>query len=90
VALSAQARSIIARTRAALALPPVVYVPAELPELPPSSPPPRTLTIAEVVDAHIAHVLAECDGNISEAARRLGIYRSSLQRRIRVRQGASS
>jgi two-component system response regulator RegA len=28
-------------------------------------------------------VLADCNNNVSEAARRLGIYRSSLQRRLR-------
>ena len=32
---------------------------------------------------HISRVLADCSGNVSMAARRLGIYRSSLQRRLR-------
>lgn len=32
---------------------------------------------------HIQRVLADCDGNVSEAARRLGILRQSLQRRLR-------
>lgn len=32
---------------------------------------------------YIEYVLAECDGNISEAARRLGLYRQSLQRKLR-------
>jgi two-component system response regulator RegA len=31
---------------------------------------------------HIHRVLADCDGNISEAARRLGIHRRSLQRKL--------
>jgi len=31
---------------------------------------------------HIQRVLADCDGNISEAARRLGIHRRSLQRKL--------
>lgn len=31
---------------------------------------------------HINRVLADCDGNISEAARRLGIHRRSLQRKL--------
>lgn len=31
---------------------------------------------------HIQRVLAECDGNISEAARRLGMHRRSLQRKL--------
>lgn len=32
---------------------------------------------------YIEYVLAECDGNISRAARRLGIHRQSLQRKLR-------
>ena len=28
-------------------------------------------------------VMADCNGNVSMAARKLGIYRSSLQRRLR-------
>jgi two-component system response regulator RegA len=31
---------------------------------------------------HIQRVLADCDGNISEAARRLNIFRRSLQRKL--------
>lgn len=31
---------------------------------------------------HISRVLADCGGNISEAARRLGIHRRSLQRKL--------
>lgn len=31
---------------------------------------------------HIQRVLSECDGNISEAARRLGLYRRTLQRKL--------
>jgi two-component system, response regulator RegA len=42
-----------------------------------------TPTLARVEWEHITRVLAECNGNISMAARRLGIYRSSLQRRLR-------
>ena len=42
-----------------------------------------TPTLARVEWDHIARVLDDCGGNISEAARRLGIYRSSLQRRLR-------
>ena len=42
-----------------------------------------TPTLREVEDRHIAHVLELCGGNISEAARRLGIYRSTLKRRLR-------
>lgn len=42
-----------------------------------------TPTLEEAIESHIARVYADCDGNISETARRLGIYRSSLQRRLR-------
>ena len=41
-------------------------------------------TLDEVVARHIEMVLAECGGNISAAARALGIYRSSLQRKLRT------
>ncbi len=42
-----------------------------------------TPTLAEAEAEHIARVMTDCKGNISEAARRLGIYRSSLQRKLR-------
>ena len=32
---------------------------------------------------YIEYVLAECEGNISQAARRLGLHRQSLQRKLR-------
>jgi two-component system, response regulator RegA len=32
---------------------------------------------------HINRVMAACEGNISEAARRLGMHRRSLQRKLR-------
>jgi len=32
---------------------------------------------------YLEFVLAECDGNISQAARRLGLHRQSLQRKLR-------
>jgi len=32
---------------------------------------------------YIEYVLSECDGNISQAARRLGLHRQSLQRKLR-------
>lgn len=34
---------------------------------------------------HIHRVLSDCGGNVSEAARRLGIHRRSLQRKLRKR-----
>jgi two-component system response regulator RegA len=37
---------------------------------------------------HIQRVLGECDGNISEAARRLGMHRRSLQRKLAKRPSA--
>ena len=40
-------------------------------------------SLAEAQWEHIHRVLADCDGNVSEAARRLGIHRRSLQRKLR-------
>jgi len=42
-----------------------------------------TPTLARAEWEHITRVLADCNYNVSLAARRLGIYRSSLQRRLR-------
>lgn len=42
-----------------------------------------TPTLQQAQREHISRVLSDCHGNISEAARRLGIQRSSLQRRLR-------
>ena len=39
-------------------------------------------TLARVEWEHINRVLADCGGNISEAARVLGIHRRSLQRKL--------
>jgi two-component system response regulator RegA len=41
-----------------------------------------TPTLARAEFEHINRVLQECSGNISEAARRLGIHRRSLQRKL--------
>jgi two-component system, response regulator RegA len=43
----------------------------------------QVLTLARVEYEHIARVMADCNNNISEAARRLGIHRHSLQRKLR-------
>ncbi len=43
----------------------------------------RTPTLARAEWEHIQRVLRDCNGNVSEAARRLGILRQSLQRRLR-------
>ena len=41
-------------------------------------------TLAEVEVAYIRHVLKACDGNRSEAARRLGIGRNTLNRKLKA------
>lgn len=46
-------------------------------------PSPETPTLARVEWEYITRVLGDCEGNISEAARLLGLHRSSLQRRLR-------
>lgn len=43
------------------------------------------LTLDEVQREHIYRTLLEVNGNVSEAARRLGIHRQSLQRKLRKR-----
>lgn len=55
----------------------------------PDAPPP----LKRLEWEHIQRVLAECDGNISEAARRLGLHRRTLQRKLAkrpVREAAQS
>ncbi len=53
---------------------------------PPLDPPDPTYDHAPSLERaeweHINRVLADCGGNISEAARRLGIHRRSLQRKL--------
>jgi two-component system, response regulator RegA len=48
-----------------------------------AEPEPDAETLERAEQEHIARVLADCNGNITLAAHRLGIYRSSLQRRLR-------
>jgi two-component system response regulator RegA len=43
----------------------------------------ETPSLARAEWEHIHRVLADCEGNVSEAARRLGIHRRSLQRKLR-------
>ncbi|MEM7306344.1 MAG: response regulator [Planctomycetota bacterium] len=43
----------------------------------------RAPTLARAEWEHIQRVLRDTDGNVSEAARRLGIHRRSLQRKLR-------
>lgn len=54
-----------------------------LPQLDLEEPACVTPTLARAEWEHIQRVLLDCDGNVSEAARRLGILRQSLQRRLR-------
>jgi two-component system response regulator RegA len=43
---------------------------------------PAVQTLARVEWEHIQRVLADCDGNVSQAARLLGLHRRSLQRKL--------
>jgi two-component system response regulator RegA len=45
-------------------------------------PPLEVPSLARVEWEHIHRVLADCDGNVSQAARLLGIHRRSLQRKL--------
>ncbi len=54
-------------------------------DAPPLEPPPSdyaALSLARAEWEHINRVLSDAGGNISEAARRLGIHRRSLQRKL--------
>jgi two-component system response regulator RegA len=48
----------------------------------PDSTPDSTPTLARVEWEHINRVLSDCGGNVSQAARILGIHRRSLQRKL--------
>lgn len=48
----------------------------------PAVPPEQPLPLRRLEWEHIQHVLQACDGNISEAARRLGMHRRTLQRKL--------
>jgi len=50
---------------------------SDAPELPETVP-----TLARVEWEHMQRVISDCDGNISQAARLLGIHRRSLQRKL--------
>jgi two-component system response regulator RegA len=43
---------------------------------------PKPLSVARLEWEHIQRVLTECKGNISETARRLGMHRRTLQRKL--------
>lgn len=54
-------------------------------DAPPLDPPAfeyRPPSLARAEWEHISRVLSDCRGNVSEAARRLGIHRRSLQRKL--------
>jgi two-component system, response regulator RegA len=55
---------------------------AELPPLTPVTGEFLAPSLARAEWEHIQRVLADCAGNVSEAARRLGIHRRSLQRKL--------
>jgi two-component system response regulator RegA len=48
----------------------------------PNSEHPQAPSLARAEWEHIHRVLDDCAGNVSEAARRLGIHRRSLQRKL--------
>jgi two-component system response regulator RegA len=52
-------------------------------EASPSSPRAPTPTLARAEWEHMSRVLADCGGNVSEAARRLGITRRTLQLKLK-------
>ena len=54
-------------------------------EAPPLDPPPADYAAPSLARAeweHISRVLSDCGGSVSEAARRLGLHRRSLQRKL--------
>ena len=54
-------------------------------------PPTKATPLDELEWEHLQRVLTDCNGNISEAARRLGMHRRSLQRKLaRGRKEADS
>ncbi len=55
---------------------------ADNPPLKPPTPEYQAPSLARAEWEHINRVLSDCGGNISEAARRLGIHRRSLQRKL--------
>lgn len=49
----------------------------------------RPLSVARLEWEHIQAVLRECEGNVSETARRLGMHRRTLQRKLGKRPARS-
>ena len=54
---------------------------------PEAAPSQEVRSLPEVEWEHLSRVLAECDGNVSEAARRLSLHRRTLQRKLARRRG---
>jgi two-component system response regulator RegA len=52
-------------------------------DLPPPQKYLETPTLERIEYDHIQRVIRDCDGNLSEAARRLGVFRSTLHRRLK-------
>jgi ActR/RegA family two-component response regulator len=50
----------------------------------------RPIPLDELVREHIQRVLAEYEGNISAAARALGMHRRTLQRKLRKESSVAS
>jgi two-component system, response regulator RegA len=50
----------------------------------------RPIPLDELVREHIRRVLAEYEGNISAAARALGMHRRTLQRKLRKHSSVAS
>ena len=50
---------------------------------------PKPLSVARLEWEHIQRVLTECEGNISETARRLNMHRRTLQRKLAKRPARS-
>jgi two-component system response regulator RegA len=58
------------------------FAKAEAPPLAAETPEYAVPSLARAEWEHIHRVLSDCNGNISEAARRLGLHRRSLQRKL--------
>lgn len=61
------------------------FIRGDAPSMPQSAVEFPAPSLARTEWEHIHRVLGDCGGNISEAARRLGIHRRSLQRKLRKR-----
>ncbi len=57
---------------------------------PPRESSPKRVSLQEIERAHIESVMTSCGGNITQAARILGIHRRSLQRKLSSKAGDRS